>query len=95
MNFKQLLFFSFSKTIIQALTVQLYLIQSSQNRLAENFFLTTTVRPWRRHCPTPMILPEVKGKKLWLCYVHNNGIPGELEATVTHLLSDRAADSHK
>lgn len=33
----------------QSLTVQLYLIQSSQKRLAENFFFTTTVSPWIKH----------------------------------------------
>lgn len=35
-------------------------MQSSQKRLAENFFFTTTVRPWMRHWPTPMILPGRK-----------------------------------
>lgn len=43
---------------IQWLTVQLYLMQSSQKRLAENFFFTTTVRPWIKHWPTPIILPN-------------------------------------
>lgn len=33
----------------RALTVQLYLMQSSQKRLAENFFFTTTVSPWIKH----------------------------------------------
>lgn len=40
------------------LTVQLYLIQSSQNREAENFFRITTVMPWSRHCPIPTMFPE-------------------------------------
>lgn len=44
-----------------ALTVQRYLAQSSQKRLAENFFLMTTVRPWSRHCPTPMMFPAKHG----------------------------------
>lgn len=34
---------------VGVLTVQLYLIQSSQKRLAENFFLTTTVSPLIKH----------------------------------------------
>lgn len=41
-----------------SLTVQLYLIQSSQNREAENFFRITTVMPWSRHCPIPTMFPE-------------------------------------
>lgn len=44
-----------------SLTVQLYLIQSSQNREAENFFRITTVMPWSRHWPTPTMFPEVRG----------------------------------
>ena len=47
--------FSFS------LTVQLYLIQSSQKREAENFFRITTVMPWIRHCPIPTMFPEGRG----------------------------------
>lgn len=39
--------------------MHLYLMQSSQKRLAENFLFTTTVRPWIRHWPTPMILPDM------------------------------------
>lgn len=44
-----------------SLTVQLYLIQSSQNREAENFLRITTVMPWRRHCPIPTMFPEGEG----------------------------------
>ena len=40
------------------LTVQLYLMQSSQKLLAENFLFTTTVTPLIRLCPTPMMLPD-------------------------------------
>lgn len=41
----------------KSLTVQLYFMQSSQKRLAENFLLTTTVSPFIRLWPTPMMLP--------------------------------------
>ena len=44
-----------------SLTVQLYLIQSSQKREAENFFRITTVMPWSRHCPIPTMFPEGRG----------------------------------
>lgn len=44
-----------------SLTVQLYLIQSSQKREAENFFRITTVMPWIRHCPIPTMFPEGRG----------------------------------
>lgn len=38
-------------------TVQLCLTQSSQKWLAENFLLTTTVKPKSKHWPTPMMVP--------------------------------------
>lgn len=50
-----------SRLSLFSLTVQLYLIQSSQNREAENFFRITTVMPWSRHWPTPTMFPEVRG----------------------------------
>lgn len=84
------------------LTVQLCLMQSSQKRLAENFFFTTTVSPWIRHWPIPMILPGKKrrqeetanttgyAKSKMEKYTHQ-----KLEACITYLLSDREAGSHR
>ena len=48
-----------SKMSIMKPTVQLYLTQSSQNRLAENFFRITTVHPFKNAWPTPRMPPAV------------------------------------
>lgn len=80
--------------------MHLYLVQSSQKRLAENFFLITTVRPWMRHWPTPMMLPEKRGSRsqLRLFWVVGR-IPGDrhdpsaTEEEEAYLRSGRAGGS--
>jgi hypothetical protein len=66
-----------------SLTVQLYLIQSSQNREAENFFRITTVMPWIRHWPTPTIFPE--GRGAWRSRTHGPDPQGLLLPRATSL----------
>ena len=46
-------------SLLHVHTVQLYLMQSSQKREAENFFLITTVQPLIKHCPIPRTPPAV------------------------------------
>lgn len=70
----------------QVLTVQLYLMQSSQKRLAENFFFTTTVTPCIRHWPTPMILP---GERNTSQFSFVNLFPSQLEENNTCWVVER------